>query len=526
MSTKQRSGGLVIFFVMLTALCILYYDSVLDKGPLGNHIWRQTDCLSITKKYQEGAHFHQPQMHMQWGDNYTSGKSAGEFPGLYYITGSLWKLTGESFLVYRLVWLLILVGGLMALFRSVQILYDSNFWAGAITILVFASPAYAFYGVSFLSDAPALGFLLVALYFLLLYQQKRRIKWIYFFALFMAFSGLLKASMLITFVFLGFIYLLETVFNKKTLLEEKLFQHKSHGFAALSIVVLLVVAWMFYARGYNKVHGYFYTFNEPHPYWKASEAYLQNFWKNIKLLCLPVYHNMTVLYLVAVSFVINVFLLKKLPLFVYLANLMIAIGCAAYFFLWSGFISVHDYYFLPFLILILSTLLPILYVIRRNKPQLMQSIRLKLLVGILLFFSVYYCKEIISLKTTRQQGDSWIVTNDEFESLMLWQNWMVAEHWNSLYHIRPELEKMGVGANDKVICYPDQSFSVSLFLLNRDGWTNMVGFTSERQIEKFIQRGAKFLITHDPTAEKVNFLEPYRDKEVGRLKNVRVYQLN
>ncbi|XOV66168.1 MAG: ArnT family glycosyltransferase [Fluviicola sp.] len=525
MTVKQRNLGLIIFLAILASLCILYYDSVLEKGPLGNHIWRQADCLSITKKYQEGASFSEPEMHMLWADNYTTGKSAGEFPGLYYLTGNLWKLTGESFLLYRLIWLIIMVAGLMAMFRSLQILYDSNFWAGAITIVVFSSPAYAFYGVSFLSDAPAFGFLMMSLYFLLLYHKNKQVKWIYFFAGFMAVSGLLKASMLIAFVFLGFIYLLETIFNVKTLKSDKLFQHKWHGFFALGIVVVLEVAWMAYARDYNKTHGYYYTFNQPNPYWNASEDYLLNFWKNIKLLCLPVFHNTTVLILMGLTFITNILLIKKLPLFASLANIIIALGCASYFFLWSGFISVHDYYFVPFLMLLLSTFLPLLYWLRQEKKNISELYILKALVGILLFFSVYYCKEIVSLKTGRQEGDSWIVTNNEFESLMRWQNWMVAEHWNSLYFIRPKLEKMGVGKNDKVICYPDQSFSVSLYLLNRDGWTNMMGFNSVDQIEKLKAKGAKFLITHDPQMEDVPFLNPYRTHEVGRLKNVRVYKL-
>jgi hypothetical protein len=82
-----------------------------------------------------------------------------------------------------------------------------------------------------------------------------------------------------------------------------------------------------------------------------------------------------------------------------------------------------------------------------------------------------------------------------------------------------------VEKNDKVICYPDQSFSVSLFLLDRDGWTNMIGFKSADQIEQLKAKGAKFLITHDPVMEDVDFLNPYRTNEVGRLKNVRIYKL-
>lgn len=525
MTVKQRNFGLAVFLLILSALCVLYYDGVLDKGPQGNHIWRQADCLSITKKYQEGASFHQPQLHLLWADNYTTGKSAGEFPGIYYITGNLWKLTGESFLAYRLIWLLIMIAGLMALFRSLQLLYDSNFWAGAVTLLIFASPAYAFYGVSFLSDGPAFGFLLMSLYFLLLYQLQGKTKWMYWFAGLMALSGLLKASMLIAFVFLGIIYLLETLFGIKTLRGKKLFQDKWHGFAAMAIVLVCEIAWIVYAREYNKTHGYYYTFNEPHPIWDAAEGEFSRLWNNIKLGPLPVFHNITLICMLGISFLANLFLFKKLPLFASLANIFIVLGSASYFILWSGFIGAHDYYFIPFLMLVFSCVLPLMWLFKERFSKPFHSKLTKALLVVFVFFNVYYCKEILRFKFGRQEGESWIVMNDEFEGLMRWHNWMLKTHWNNLYFIRPELEKMGVKKEDKVITYPDQSFSISLFFLDRDGWTNMIGLHSEEQIEHLKKQGAKYLITHDTELEKAEFLDPYRKNEVGRFNNVRVYKL-
>ncbi len=525
MTVKQRNLGLGVFVVILAALCILYYDGVLDKGPQGNHIWRQADCLSITKKYQDGASFSEPEMHLLWADNYTTGKSAGEFPGLYYLTGNLWKLTGESFLVYRLIWLIVMVCGLMALFRSVQLLFDSNFWAGAITLVVFASPAYAFYGVSFLSDGPALGFLLMSLYFLLLYQKQGKVKWLYWFAALMAISGLLKASMLIAFVFLGFIYLLETIFNVKTLPGQKVFKDKWHGFSALAIVLICEVAWILYARDYNKTHGYYYTFNQPYPLWDAKEEEVSKLWENMKRTTIPVFHNITLICMLGAAFVTNLVLIRKLPLFAYLANIFILLGSVSYFVLWGGFIGVHDYYYVPFLMLILSCFLPLAWLFKDRFNTTFHSMKTRVVLVVFVFFNIYYCKEVLRYKMGREEGDAWIVMHDEFEGMMRWHNWRVKSHWNSLYFIRPKLEKMGVKKDDKVITYPDQSFSISLYMLDRDGWTNMIGFHSSDQIEELKKRGAKYLITHDPEMEKAEFLEPYRKNEVGRLENVRVYKL-
>ena len=108
MDSKHKKIGFGIAFVLIAVLAIIYYDSLLDKGPLNTHLWRQTDCLSMTKNYADGAPFFEPEMHVLYADNETSGKSAGEFPILYYTVGSIWKVTGESFMVYRVFYLLIL----------------------------------------------------------------------------------------------------------------------------------------------------------------------------------------------------------------------------------------------------------------------------------------------------------------------------------------------------------------------------------------------------------------------------------
>ncbi|MEM9052971.1 MAG: hypothetical protein AAGC47_13035, partial [Bacteroidota bacterium] len=112
-----------LLFVLLFGLFgVAYYDSVLDKGPLNAHIWRQTDCLSLTAHYARGADFLSPEMHIQLGDNQESGKTAGEFPVLYYAVGLLWQVFGESHLIYRLVCLAILFLGLFSFYKSLSIL--------------------------------------------------------------------------------------------------------------------------------------------------------------------------------------------------------------------------------------------------------------------------------------------------------------------------------------------------------------------------------------------------------------------
>ena len=96
------------FLVLFLGISILFYSSIMNEGPLNTHIWRQADCLSITKKYYDGAPFLEPQMHLLFGDEKTSGRSAGEFPILYYSVAQIWKVFGVSYFAFRLFYFSIL----------------------------------------------------------------------------------------------------------------------------------------------------------------------------------------------------------------------------------------------------------------------------------------------------------------------------------------------------------------------------------------------------------------------------------
>ena len=78
----------VLFLLLLVTFAGFYYDGVLDQPPLSNHLWRQTDCISLTQNYANGNSLLEPELHIQLADDNTSGKTAGEFPIIYYIIGT------------------------------------------------------------------------------------------------------------------------------------------------------------------------------------------------------------------------------------------------------------------------------------------------------------------------------------------------------------------------------------------------------------------------------------------------------
>ncbi len=525
MVSRQNKIGLGIAFICIAVLAIIYYDSLLERGPLNTHLWRQTDCLSITKNYADGAPFFEPEMHVLYADNETSGKSAGEFPILYYAVGSIWKVTGESFMVYRVFYLLILVTALLAFFKSLQMVFGSNFWSIALTLILFTSPVLAYYGISFLTDAPAFCFMLISLYCFTVYQIKGKRRWLYWFAAFMALAGLLKISMLISFVFLGFIYLLELFPTIKTLGSRKLFEDRKHGFIALLIVVLVILSWYGYAGYYNSIHKFEYTFNSTYSLWDVPAVEMKNLFQEIQFLTIPVFYSKPMLLLLGGAFIFNLFSFKKVPLFAYLASIVIPFGAFSYFVLWAPLMGVHDYYYVAYLVLVPGILLPLVWRLKTIHSKLYSHLVLKAAFVVFLVFNIIYCKEVIAYKTLRQNGDSLFIANEDFKKVMRWTNWTVSEHWNSLYLMRSSLAEMGIKKEDKVIAYPDFSFNTSLYLMDRNGWTNMRDYRNQESIDYLKSKGAKYIVIHDPSLLTEPFIAPYLDQQIGQYKNVSVFKI-
>lgn len=525
MTGKQQKLGLIIIVALLATLSITYYDSLLNKGPLNTHMWRQTDCLSMTKHFSEGSSLIEPEMHIQYGDNYTSGKSAGEFPILYYTVGSIWKVTGESFMAYRLFYLLILIAGLLAFFRSLQLVFSSNYWSVVLTLLLFTSPVLAYYGISFLTDAPAFCFALIGLYFFVLYQKRQKIQYIYWFTLFTALAGLSKVSMLIPFVFIGFVFLLELHPRIQLLKERKLFWEKKHSFIALAGVLVLVTIWYAYASHYNSVHKFKYTFNNIYSVNSVSSEELSKVFGDMKRLTIPVFYSKPMIALLGLLFVFNLFQYKRVPLVAYLSNIIIPIGATAYFILWLPLMGIHDYYYVALVVLMPGIVIPFIWYLKSNRADWFKNKWVHVGFGLFLLFNILYCRDVMKFKSLKQSGDSIFIANEEFKSIMKWNNWHVSNHWNNLYYLRPELESLGIEKEDRVICIPDFSYNTSLFLLGRKGWTNFRTVHEQKDFEKLKRKGAKYLIVHEPTLLDEPFLQPYIQNEVKSFNNVRIYKL-
>lgn len=511
---------MVFFFVFAAS----YYDSVLIQPPLNNHTWRQSDCLSLTRYYARGASFLEPEMNNQLGDYYSSGKTAGEFPILYYSIGQIWKVTGESFFVYRLFYLVILFFGIYAFYRSLRIIFNDNWWALVLAGLLFTAPVLIVYGVSFLTDAPAFCFVLIALYFLLRYHLEQTKKAFLLAMLFFALAGLIKVSSLIAFVFLLFIFLLEAV-KVKTLGTKKVFRHTKLEWIGFAAVLVILLSWYRYAAYYNEIHNFKYTFNNIYPLWDPEEGGIAKLWETIVHFSSYVFFSRPVIFLLGILLIVQLFLIKKMPLFAYLAMLIVTIGAGCYVLLWGPLLGVHDYYFVSLLILLPAILLPAVWFVKNRFPKVFSSYWTKGVIVLFLAYNFVYALSLTKLKTMALEGDFAIVGNDTFVSEMRWLNWNTITQTKRFDHLKPIMLNHHIGPEDRVIYLNDPSFNVSLYALDRKGWTNYEELNSPEDFHLLIRKGAKFLFIPTPELKKEPYLQPFIHDSIAEFEGITIYRL-
>lgn len=514
----------LLFLVLLLLFFGFSFDSILDKPPTGQHLWRQTDCLSITQHYAEGASLFEPEMHAQLADENTSGKTAGEFPILYYAIGKVWSFFGQNILTYRLIYLAILFFGVFALFKSLQIVLKDQFWSIALTLLLISSPTYIFYSVSFLTDGPAYSFTLIALYFFTKYSSLSTKKYLYYSIVFFSLAGLIKVSSLIAFIFIGFIYVLE-IFPVKTLGSRKLFQNRKFESLLLIIVPVVILSWYVYAHYYNELHHFKYTFNNIFPLWLMNSKELHVVLAQITDFSSHIFYARPMIYVLALICLYNLFSFRKTNLFAYTSNVVILFGSFIYFVLWAPLMGVHDYYYNALLILTPAIIVPFIWNLKQHYIKIFNSIIFRSFASLFIAYNLMYCASIVQLKGHSSIAESALIKNEKLLREMEWYNWNNTSNLYRLTKIEPELQKLNIKKSDKVIVLPDDSFNTTLYLINRKGWTNFMHYSNASDFERLKKKGAKYLFIIDDSLLEMSYLQPSLKEQIGEFHGVKIYKL-
>lgn len=205
------------------------------------------------------------------------------------------------------------------------------------------------------------------------------------------------------------------------------------------------------------------------------------------------------------------------------------VGSILYILLFYQVFDVHDYYLINLLIIIPLILVSFFHLIKRNAPNSLSNINIKLLGIAIVSFFIYDAMVNTRLKYDSKDffvKNSFII-DENTQNYWNWYHWNYSNTFKSLESIEPYLRKFGIQRTDKVISTPDQSINISLYLMNQKGFTDF-GFNDlkgKNRIDRLIELGAKYLIVNDSTIYMNEFIKPYLSNKIGAYNNVDIYKL-
>ncbi|RMG77614.1 MAG: hypothetical protein D6707_10910 [Bacteroidetes bacterium] len=477
---------LLLFLAITLGLFSLYqYPNILLKRPYGIHIWRQTIGLSITQKFKENNQsVFEPEIHNLLADNHSSGKGAGEFPVLYKIAS--WFPNIEISL--KVIHFLLFYLGIFFLYKLFLFWSGQNvFMSLSAVVLFLSSPTIVYYALNYLPDAAALGLSLGGTYFLITgIYQRQQIK-LLIGVVFFLFTGLLKVTHLIPMLaFIPMWWSNRRVFSGK---------QQIWFLASTGLALITIAGWYIYAEYFNQIHGGRYTVNAIHPIWSAD-------WEHIKGVITQFFQwTNHQLYLFPFSVVfVGFFFAKSLDLKIF--KFFLFSGVVIYILLWFTVFDHHDYYMLPFYLLLAIGIFEFVRRMFCNK-------KLIVLLMVTIVLNVLYANENIRMRYN-------IASNDITQRILplsdvrgfQYMNWDFKQKWEVFTRkevIAHFLNKNGADSSRTIYVPFDESPTVSLYFLNRNGFTGFSKLT-EKEVYRL---QIPFVLIRSNTQKQYSFLKNY-----------------
>ncbi len=535
--SAHRLAGIDPALWLLTAVLALmaWYGifGMIDDRPHPIHLWRNADCLSLTLNYHDnGMNFFMPELHNYISDNGQSGMTAGEFPGWYYFIAALWKIFGVSEALYRGVVGGLFIFSLLVTQRALTRLTGA-LWATLLSLWMFVHPALIYYGFAFLTNVPALSFALLGGSAFLHYAIDGRRKYLYIALVFFAIGGLLKVTALMLFCVIGVLLLLETS-GLQLRRERPVFEHKLQTLIFMAAALVPILIWYLWAEDYNTLHGGKYTFNHIWPYWEADASVRERVISEVM--------NFTGRQIMApfnwvlfgVAFLFLFISSARLPRLLWLVPLILNMGAVLYSILWFQAWADHDYYFINLYVVPFVTLVSAVVAMQLVLAQTIKRQVLTATMAVILLLSAWYTAEHLELRYEPDYDRDYFMVAKGEEGHLKYLFWDHSRHEGGLNDIEPKLLEWGVTEDDRVISVPDASYSITLYLMDRPGFTNMAHIYSSEKINRsegslreHIAKGATFLVVNEPGYEdRFPWILPFMTDMVGRHRSIRVFRLH
>ncbi len=480
-------------FLLLVILLFWYCGAfkLLNERPMGDHAWAQCDRASVARCYYEyDMNFFRPATHNHMYN--PTGIAAGEFPLLPYLAALLYHIVGPHEVIYRLlVMLSALIATILGFLLCRRFIRNSIF-ALMASLLWLISPNFIYYSSGFLPESLALCMGLAAFLFLTASFPVLTWKSITGFVICASLAALNKSSMLMV-IYPVLLPLLIVMFrsaeNKRRFVISSLL---------LLIPLLFAGAWIAYA-GYlqREYHSYIFLLKPKLPETAGElKIYLNNFRERSQQ-----YYSLAFFLLSALLLIPSWVMAPKKYRFAGLAALLLFLSWIAFFTLMSRQAWHHGYYHYPFQIMFMLIFLGFFAGLERFR------IRKTPVIIIALVFLVFASWQ--SVQCAR-----------EFRTLAF-NHGLIHPDWGKA---EPALEKMGVTRQHQIASYPDVSYNISLYLMNRRGWNLAPDYRDDTFYDALSD--CDFLVTADTAILDRPVVKHFIAGPAGTFRGLTVYRLN
>lgn len=511
--------------LLATVMLVYLAPDVGFRLPYGVHQWRQCDAFSMALNFRhENSGMGHPALHFLHGSG--GGRAAGEFTGIYWLNAQLWKFIGVLPWTMRWANFFCLMGGIWALFEMGKSWLRPQASAG-ISLLVMASPLLAFYGLNYLTNAAALGFVFISWWSGQRAWKASGWSWHAWTVLALTLALLLRPTMAIGLIPFAVVW-----------------WHAPNRFRwalMMGIPVLLTIAWVLWTQHYNAVADSTYYCTTVRPLWGADD--IPGIWEAFTGRLLPEWYHPHLRWVVLGWFVIligsawlrrgNGAEQNHTEGFVTRALGWSWLGMAGvsvlYVVLWFSNLDVHDYYLLEFQLTVPVFLWWIFHV---SKPLVQsRSYGRSVATGIfalLLAFQLLHARERTRMKYGPPTG--WLAEQliPSWErDLYLWFHWDYTNRLESIERITPHLRSLGITREHRVISVPDPSPNITLSLMDVKGYTDLYDehLTGDGRLEHYVDLGATHLVVNDPEWILAHADSPWLTAPISDFENIRIFNL-
>lgn len=526
-------GKLNLNLFLLAFVVLLFfvnaYNLALKQRPSIMHQWRQSDCLSFTKNYyEEGLDFFHPKLHFQANKD---GSAVSEFPILNYTVACLWKIFGEHEFIYKLLEYFIFILSVFFLFNALLRSNATFLFSFFCASFFLTSPVLVYYGFNFIADVPALSLAIIAFCLLYYFYDTKAVKYFYWGLFVSTLAVLIKASAIMPFALLLFFSIID-IFNLNRLFKtEKLFAKKIIPVSFIILAILLIISWYKYAVYYNGDSNNGVFLLTVLPIWEMQEeAIISNFQSLFNNL-FPVFLNRPMLFLFLSSVIFVFANLKKLSAFLKFSFVFATLFFVFYILFFFQVFTVHDYYLNNLMILPVITSICIAHIVFNNEFNWVGNKKFfTAFVIIVIVFNSFYSAAFFRLRTIRNDSMcSWYpFLSKEEKDYMAFLRWSYGNSTKPLETILPDLRKAGIDRKDRVLSIPDESFNITLYLMDQKGLTlGEKRFADSNLVKRFIlEENLKYVVVNNPTIKNITSFKVITDNYNFLLKkeHVEVYK--